>query len=55
MSSTPAWMTPAVSKVSTPKVSTPAPVSQPKTGFIDQAKNTVKNVISSISSWFKKK
>lgn len=55
MSKTPAWMTPAVNKVSTPKVSTPAPVSQPKTGFIDQAKNTVKNVISSISSWFKKK
>lgn len=52
MSSTPSWMTPTPSKVSTP---TPAPVSQPKTGFIDQAKNTVKNVISSISSWFKKK
>lgn len=51
MSSTPSWMTPTVSKVSPPKVSTPAP--QPS--FIDKAKDTVKNVLSSISSWFKRK
>lgn len=57
--SPPAWTLPKAQVVapkpiirSTPA---PAPVSQPKTSFIDQAKNTVKNVISSISSWFKKK
>lgn len=48
MSKAPAFATPVVS---TPKVSTPA--KQPS--FVEKAKDTVKNVISSISSWFKKK